>query len=225
MIFRSSPAAHTHTQAYAVPNVPPIQYSNVENDAPQHLQSTPSQHLAAPQPTVSYAARPNPIEETAVLHAPESTAIPAFQYIIPTASHHHHVTGPLQLQQPIEYALQPHHPIEYHAPLQKLNYLQHFSPPHFTPTLDLFGQYNKHPHNLLDSYIPSSVVLARQRGLTNIGGGGGRNLLHANSQATHLIQHGSHQPGYNTIAYSTYQDYSGYTKRSPKFSKTTTKIN
>lgn len=221
MIFRSSPAAHTHTQAYAVPNVPSIQYSSVEN---QHLQPTPNQHLAAPQPTVSYASRPTPLEETAVLHAPESTAIPTFQYILPSATHH--VTGPavpLQLQQPIEYALQPHHPIEYHAPVQKQHhYLQHYSQ-HFTPTLDLFGQYNKHPLSLLDSYIPSSVVLARQRGLANIGGGGGRNLLHANPHATHLIQQGSHQPGYNTIAYSTHQDYSGYAKRSPKFTKATKK--
>lgn len=226
MIFRSSPAAQAHTQAYGVPNGPSIQYSSVESE--QHVQPAPNQHLSAPQPTVSYAARPNPLEETAVLHAPESTAIPSFQYIIPGGAHHITAaqTVPLQLPQPIEYALQPQpqphpqpHPIEYHVPLQKPNYLQHFSQ-HFTPTLDLFGQYNKHPISLLDSYIPSSVILARQRGLAHIGGGGGgggRNLLHTVPQATHLIQHGSHQPGYNTIAYSTHQDYSGYAKRSPKF--------
>lgn len=235
MIFRSSPATHSHTQAYAVPHVPAIpnvpavsqvpaiQYNSIEND--QHLQPPPNQHLAAPQPTVSYAARPNTLEETAVLHAPESTAIPTFQYIIPAGSHHVTAQVPLQLQQPIEYGLQPqHHHVEYHAPVHpKPNYLQHFSQ-HFTPSLDLFGQYNKHPLSLLDSYIPSSVVLARQRGqLSHLGGGGGRNLLHTIPQATHLIQQGSHQPGYNTIAYSTHQDYSGYAKRSPKFTKTNKK--
>lgn len=209
MIFRSSPAAQAHTQAYAVPNVPSIQ-----------LSPTPNQHLSAPQPTIGYAARPNPLEETAVLHAPESTAIPSFQYIIPTGSHHVPAhTVPLNLPQPIEYALHPpSHPLEYHVPLHKPNFLQHYGQ-HFTPALDLFGQYNKQPISLLDSYIPSSLVLARQRGL--IGGGAGRNLLHsAPPHATHLIQQGSHQPGYNTIAYSTHQDYSAYAKRSPKFTKT-----
>lgn len=224
MIFRSSPAAHTHTQAYNVPNVPSIQYSSVENE--QHLQPPPQRHLSAPQPTINYA-RPNQIEDTAVLHAPESTAIPAFQYIIPTGATHHVAaaqTVPLQLPQSIEYALQPQHPIEYHAPIQKPNYLQHYMH-HFTPTLDLFGQFNKHPISLLDSYIPSSVVLARQRGIGHVGNGVGRNLLHTVSspQVTHLIHQGSHQPGYNTIAYSTHQDFSGYAKRSPKLTKSNKK--
>lgn len=223
MIFRSSPTTDAHTQAYAIPNAPSIQYNSVENE--QHLQPPPNQHLSAPQPTISYTARPNSLDETAVLHAPESTAIPSFQYIIPTGAHHVSPQAlPLQLSQPIEYALQPQHPLEYHVPLHKPNYIQHYSHQHYTPTLDLFGQYNKHPHSLLESYVPSSVVLARQRGLAHIGGGGGRNLLHTVPQATHLIQQGSHQPGYNTIAYSTHQDYSGYTKRSPKFVKTNNKI-
>lgn len=234
--------AHTHTQAYAVPTVPTLhQYTpnghvHIGANGPNSGEhGTPiNQQLAAPQSTVSYATRP--LEQTAVLHAPESTAIPAFQYIIPSGSQHLTTHAlPLQLPQTLEYALQPPHPLEYHAHAhvpKPAHYLQPHYSQHYTPSLDLFGAFNKNPLSLLDSYIPSSVILARQRGLAGIaaafgigggGGGAGRNLLHTIPQATHLYHQGSHQPGYNTIAYSTHQDYNGYAKRSPKFTKTNKK--
>lgn len=41
------------------------------------------------------------------------------------------------------------------------------------------------------------------------------------SHPSHFYQHGSHMPGYNTIAYSTAQ---GYSKRSPKLTSERTKL-
>lgn len=225
MFFRNAPA---QTQAYSVPNA----HSNSQQREQQIL-SSPNEHLSAPQPTVAYA-HTRPVEETAVLHAPESTAVPTLQYTIasnPIQSTPYHATAhpiqytqqPIQLQESIEYAIRPHQSIEYHTQPTKIqsipiashlhHYLQNYGQPNLTPTLDFFGAYNKHPNSLLDSYIPSSVILARQHLLGN------RQLLHATQpSATQLIQHGSHQPGYNTIAYSVPQGY-GYAKRSPKLIK------
>lgn len=200
MAFRN-PA---HTQAYAIPS---IQYAQ-----PQYVasadQHAPAQHLTAPQPTIA-AAYVNPtIDGTAVLQAPESTSIPAatIQYAVPQLQL---AAQPLHLQPVAEYpAPQLHH--------SNLHYSQHFGSP-----FDIFHSLQKHqPTSLLDSYIPSSVILAaqRQRNAALIN----RQYLHAVSgnyapptfaHPTQFYQQGSHQPGYNTIAYSTAQ---GYSKRSPK---------
>lgn len=196
MVFRN-PA---HTQAYAIPS---IQYAQ---PADQHQQiMAPQQNLAA-----SFV---NPtIDGTAVLQAPESNqAIPGttIQYAVPQLQY---APQALQYQPAVEYVPQPqlHHSQPYYP-----------SAAQFTSPLDYFHSLHKHhPTSLLDSYVPSSVLLAAQRqrnaALMN------RQILHAISgnfgapafaHPTHFYHQGSHQPGYNTIAYSTVQ---GYSKRSPK---------
>lgn len=203
MVFRNP----THTQAYAIPS---IQYAQQALITPAE-QAIPQQQLAAPQPTLA-ASFVNPtIDGTAVLQAPESNAIPAttLQYAVPQLQY---APQALQFQQPLEY-VSPH----------QLHHSQPYYPSaaQFTSPLDYFHSLQKHqPTSLLDSYIPSSVILAAQRqrnaALFN------RQMLHAVSgnfgapsfaHPTHFFHQGSHQPGYNTIAYSTAQ---GYSKRSPK---------
>lgn len=205
MLIRNIP---THSQAFSIPPV---------SSSPQHEIPIPNQHLAAPQPTISYVNH-NSLEETAVLQVPESTAIPLQHIPFPQPVHqpiHQHLhqipqpIQPLHIQPQIQYAGPTQQPIEYQLQPQRPSFLQSH---HFTPTLDMFGNINKHATSLLDSYIPSSVILARQRNLLSHG----RHHLpsFAYSQPTHLIHQGSHQPGYNTIAYSTYQGPGGYSKRS-----------
>lgn len=200
MVFRN-PA---HTQAYAIPS---IQYAQPNPLVAPNDQSSPVQHLTAPQPTIA-ATFVNPtIDGTAVLPAPESTAVPTLQYAVPQLQYAHQ---PLHLQ-----------PVPDYAPQHQLHntHLQYQS--HYAPQLDFFHSFPKHhPSSLLDTYIPSSLLYAAQRqrnaALLN------RQLLHTVSanfpsqtlaHPTHFYQQGSHQPGYNTIAYSTAQ---GYSKRSPK---------
>lgn len=190
MVFRNPQA---HTQAIALPGVHgQIQYAQAT--APS---SQPSQHLTAPQPTIATAA---------VLPVPESSAIPtaAIQFAFPASHYPPPHAHPLQFAQPIqlpafEYAaIAPQHT---HAPQHSF----------YQSPFDFFHQ--RQPASLLDSYIPSSVILAqRQRGLR-------LHALPSNFQTatlphpTHFYHQGSHQPGYNTIAYSTAQ---GFSKRSPK---------
>lgn len=237
--FRNIP---THTQAYTVPNIP-LQYQTQhtshlvpppEQPSQQHQHQHPQQHLVVPQPTIPYSPA-LPAEENAVLHAPEPTVIPSppIQYTI-TPSHQlaslahgpslQYAPQQVQFQPSLEYILPPKHQVEYQT-LQKsphISVVPHYTQNYaqsFTPTLDLFGAYNKQPTSLLDSYIPSSVIIARQRAL-------GRQLYqqqHQHQQQLHhhhhhqvpsfnIQQYGSHQPGYNTIAYSTAQGY-GQSKR------------
>lgn len=196
MLFRNA----GHAQAYTFPS---IQYAQqplapAEQAAPQH-------QLAAPQPTLA-ASFPT-LEGTAVLPSPESSAVPtaAVQYVP-----HIQYAAPQQLH------LQP--AVEYLAPHQ-LHHSHQYYPTHFTSPLDIYHSLQKHqPTSLLDSYVPSSVLLAAQRQrhtpLIN------RQLLHpfpahfaSLAHPTQFYHQGSHQPGYNTIAYSTAQ---GYSKRSPK---------
>lgn len=221
--FRNYP---THTQAYTVPNIP-IQYQTHHTALPvvQQQQQHQTTHLVAPQPTIAYTPTV-PAEENSVLHAPETTAIPspAIHYTItpshqvtslPHAAPLQYAPQQVQIQPSLEYVLPPKQTVEYQAPatLHKPSYLnvgQQYTQNYaqsFTPTLDLFGAYNKQPKSLLDSYIPSSVVLAHQRAL-------GRQLYNNHGSSFGVQQQGSHQPGYNTIAYSTYQGY-GHSKRSP----------
>lgn len=217
MLFRNP----THTQAYAIPS---IQYAQPAQLVATSDQSAPAQHLTAPQnlaasqPTLS-ATFVNPtIDGTAVLQSPESTAIPSatLQYAIPQLQL---APQQLHLQQvaPQTLHLQP----EFIAPPQIHNPHQYYSSSsHLPSSFDLYHSLQKHqPTSLLDSYIPSSVIWAqRQRNAALIN----RQLLHAVSgnfasqtyaHPTLFFQQGSHQPGYNTIAYSTAQ---GYSKRSPK---------
>lgn len=176
----------THAPTYGFSNVP-IQYAS-STVMPSNTQTNASPTLSA------YIART--IDERAVLTALESAAIPAAT--LPSKS--------IQ-SNPIEYNTQTAHCYSYP----------------FTPSIDIYGslQAHKHPSNLLDSYIPSSTILAIQRqkngGLMNrpsiyIPPNGFYSPLVRYSSS--LYQQGSHQPGYNTIAYSTAQSYS---KRSPKF--------
>lgn len=204
--FRSIP---THTQAYAIQNVP-AQYGHQQH----------SQQLETSQPAAGYSHSVGPIEEQSALRPPESTASPisnahygiqsnSFAYQPPQQQQLHYSPQQIQFQQSLEYTLPPQQTIEYHAPkvtsLASPPYAQNYAQ-QFTPTIDFFGSFNKQHTSLLDSYIPSSVIIARQRAL-------GRQLAQSAANT-----HGSHQPGYNTIAYSTPQGY-GYAKRSPKIHK------
>lgn len=202
MLFRN-PA---HTQAYAFPS---IQYTQPAALVAPGDQPTPPQHLTAPQPTIAATYVSPTIDETAVLPAPESTSIPAatLQYAVPQFQL---TSQSLHLQ-----------PVAEYAPPPQLHNSQLQYPSHYAPQLDFFHSFPRHhPTSLLDSYIPSSVILSsqRQRNAALIN----RQLLHAVSanfpsptfaHPTQFYQQGSHQPGYNTIAYSTAQ---GYSKRSPK---------
>lgn len=198
MIFRNPAQA----QAIAYPS---IQYAQPGLVAPTQVPTAVAaqQHLAAPHSTLA-ATFLNPtsgnyptIDATAVLPSPEPTAIP---------------TGTLLLQPTVDYAQQLHHSQQYY-------------PHQLTSPYDILQTLQKqNPTSLLDSYVPSSVIWAAQRqrsaALLN------RQILHpihgnflTPTIAAHPTQqfyqhhHGSHQPGYNTIAYSTVQ---GYSKRSPK---------
>lgn len=85
---------------------------------------------------------------------------------------------------------------QYHQYHQQPQYIQPQHPYNQSPALNFFA-YNNHKHqpsSLLDSYIPSSVIIARQKAL----------LLQGGFQASNGISgfgH-DHQPSYNTIAYS-----------------------
>lgn len=184
-----------YASEYAVSNAP-IQYTS-SIVMPPNTQSSdnlsPSAYLA------------QTIDGTAILTAPESTAIPAatIQYTLPSLT-----------AQPIQF-----NSIEYNThPTQTAHYYPHS----FTSPIDIYDslQTHKHPSSLLNSYIPSSTILAAQRqrngALIN------RQPIYAPQNgfsspllrySSYLYQQGSHQPGYNTIAYSTDQRYS---KRSPK---------
>lgn len=134
-------------------------------------------------------------------------------YTIPSTHLH-----PLQVHPTIEYSPHPYHPAhQTHATIPQIYQPQISAGPYdFLRSL-----FHKQPANLIDSYIPSSLLYTMQRN---------RNAAISNAHIlsalpapnfaaptlghpTHLFQQGSHQPGYNTIAYSTAQ---GYLKRSPK---------
>lgn len=142
---------------------------------------------------------------------------PSIPYEVPSVHHQQH-----QQQQSIVY----HQP----RPLIQSTHTHYLPPspaavgpslltsgPHHPITnLDLLSPFGKQPGSLLESYVPSSVILARQRALQ------GRQILQPVVGTAAIIQ-GNHQPGYNTIAYSTYQGYT-YAKRSPKAVTTTTLV-
>lgn len=188
MIFRNP----THSQAFAYQ---PIQYAQSGLVAPTQVPTAVAAqpHLTAPQSTLAAAFLNQNLDTTAVLTPPEPTAIPA---------------GTLFLHPAADYSQQLHHSHQYY--------------PQQLTSFDILQSLQKpHPTSLLDSYVPSSVIWAAQRqrntALLN------RQILrpiHGNyvgPTIAHPVQqfyrHGSHQPGYNTIAYSTMQ---GYSKRSPK---------
>ena len=194
MVFRN-PA---QGQAFAHPS---IQYAQPGLFAPAQIPTAlptalaAQPHLAAPQPTLAAALFNPAIDATAVLQQHEPAQLSA---------------GTLLLQPAIDYTHQQHQQHQF--------YPQH----QFISSFDILQSLQKpNPTSLLDSYVPSSVIWAAQRQ---------RNAALLNRQILHPIhgnfiaptlthpqqqfyQFGSHQPGYNTIAYSTAQ---GYSKRSPK---------
>lgn len=186
-----------HGQAYAYPS---IQYAQPGLVAPTQVPTAVAAqpHLAAPQSTLAATFINPTIDGTAVLPSPEPTALP---------------TGTLLLQPAVDYPQQLHH----HA--------QQYYPHQLTSPYDILQSLQKpNPTSLLDSYVPSSVIWAAQRQRNPAALLSHRQILHpihgnfGNFIAAHPAQqfyhhHGSHQPGYNTIAYSTVQ---GYSKRSPK---------
>lgn len=202
-------------QAYAIPSIQYAQQALVT----QTENGVAQQHLSGAQPTLAASFLNPTLDGTAVLPAPESTAIPhaTLQYAaVPQLQYapqaQQYAPQALHLQPAVQYVQSPqlHHSQQYYP-----------SPQHFTSPLDIYHSLQKHhPTSLLDSYIPSSVILAAQRQ---------RNAALINRQFFHAVsgnfgtpsfahpmqfyQQGSHQPGYNTIAYSTAQSYS---KRSPK---------
>lgn len=151
--------------------------------------------------------------ESGILPAHESTPITAttIPYALPSTHLH-----PLQLQPTIEY---PSHPYQTH---HQPHAVPHIFQPQLSAPYDLLRSlFHKQPANLIESYIPSSLLYTMQRN---------RNAAFTNAHIlsavptpnfaaptlghpTHLFQQGSHQPGYNTIAYSAPQLYQ---KRSPK---------
>lgn len=186
MVIRNP--AHAHAIQYA-PSIQYAQHGLVAGPTQVPTAVGPQPHLAAPQSTLAATFLNPTLDGTAVLPPAEPTVIPG---------------GTLFLQPTIDYPQQ-----------------HQFYPQQLT-SLDILQALQKpHPNSLLDSYVPSSVIWAAQRqrnsALLN------RQLLHplhgnfAGPTISHPLQqfyhHGSHQPGYNTIAYSTAQ---GYSKRSPK---------
>lgn len=205
MLFRNP----THTSAYALPGGS-IQYSS-----PLISSTVPGPQTTPPSPALQTYIPPT-VDGTAVLAGPEPTAIPGatFQYAVPPLA-----AQPIQFQQ-IEYNPQPLHNAQFYP---------------FSSPFDIYNSLHIHkqPTSLLDSYIPSSVILAAQRQRNAALAHRQHSHPLVNSQFSHSLTNsfpapslshpttfyhqgshqGSHQPGYNTIAYSTAQ---GYSKRSPK---------
>lgn len=234
--FRNVP---THTQAIAIPQGP-FTYTL----RPHHLSHAPHlshipqfQHVPlgatgaiAPsaQPAIAYT-HSGPAEENAVLHAPEPSAVPTppatVQYRLqpsalggyPGAHPLQYASQQLQIQPSLAYELPQQQSIVYHhpKPLVQQQFVpaqihNHHHPFTSATNLDFFNPYGKQPNSLLESYVPSSVILQRQRALQQA-----RQLYHPSIGSNSPSIYGNHQPGYNTIAYSTYQGYT-YAKRSPK---------
>lgn len=213
------PLRNSHAYVQSRPSVP--SYTQ---------QSTYSVHKPQPTPTVTYS-HSAPAEENAQLHAPHSTIAPAISsqlhYSVPSYSYQHstqpahsiqYTPQQVQIQQSIEY---PSRHEYYHAPKvvshhSAPQYHQaHFQPSYHygSPQLDFFGAYNKQHSSLLDSYIPSSVILDRQRTFLQ------KNQVYQPSLplTNHISAPNTHSfNGYNTIAYSTPLGYNyNHLKRSP----------
>lgn len=108
---------------------------------------------------------------------PQQQYTQGYQYI------QQHQPQPQQYQQYQQYHQQPQYIQQHHQFSQ-------------SPALDFFA-YNNHRHqpsSLLESYIPSSVIIARQKALLLQGGFQASNGISSFGQ--------EHQPAYNTIAYS-----------------------
>lgn len=203
-------------------------YVQSRPSVPYNQQSTYSLHKPQATPTYTHSG---PAEENAPLHAPHSTAAPALSspihYSIPSYSYQHsqpahsvqYTPQQVQIQQSIEY---PSRHEYYHAPKvvslhspAPAHYQSHFQPSYHygSPQLDFFGAYNKQHSSLLDSYIPSSVILDRQRAFLQ------KNQVYQSSApiTNHVSALNTHTlNGYNTIAYSTPLGYSyNHLKRSP----------
>lgn len=217
------PLRNAHAYVHSRPSVPYTQQNTYTHHAPQVT------------PTVSYT-HSAPAEDNAALHAPHSTIAPVstqLHYSIPSYPSYQHSSQnshaiqytpqQVQIQQSIEY---PSRHEYYHAPKivshhSAPHYQSHFQPSYHygSPQLDFFGAYNKQHSSLLDSYIPSSVILERQRSFLQ------KNQLYQPSSpvTNHVSPVNAHNlNGYNTIAYSTPLGYSyNHLKRSPSLSAST----
>lgn len=119
-----------------------------------------------------------------------------------------HPVAPQPIPRP--YNPQPHHQSAYITQPIKVGPIA--SPHQFTsgtPSLDFFGQYNGRHQSLLASYIPSSVILEKQRTYLQQNPLNGHQLQYSLPQpspkAPIQIPSGSYLPpqsAYNTIAYS-----------------------
>lgn len=203
-------------------------YVQSQPSVPYTQQSSYSVHKPQPTPSVTYTH--SGAEENVQLHAPHSTISPAISsqqhYSVPSYSYQHstqpahsiqYTPQHVQIQQSIEY---PSRHEYYHAPKvvslhSAPHYQAHFQPSYHygSPQLDFFGAYNKQHSSLIDSYIPSSVILDRQRAFLQ------KNQVYQPTSpiTNHVSAVSGHSlNGYNTIAYSTPLGYSyNHLKRSP----------
>lgn len=229
----------TPNQAYLM-MVPSFRHTYVQPSrlSYQYEQQYAQPSVSPVTPTVSYAQQHSVAEqETAVLQAPISTLPPQYTTIQQSYQPHTTYQAPahVQIQQSIEYPARqtieythsskgsPLHthatPIQYSPPSTQLYQSHQHPPPSYapsyssnTPTLDFFGKSNKHQTSLLDSYIPSSVILEKQRALK----------LHLQQSLSHHDTSNSYpHSAYNTIAYSAPLNHYSFShlnhlKRSPK---------
>lgn len=167
----AAPVHHHDKNVGIVKSVSPIQYSlqtthNTGSSYHQHLQ----QHQHGHQYNTA-------------------TGVP-LQYIAhqPQQLQHQHISPSVQVQPIINHVPQIQYQQSYAAPA--LQYHQQAAP--LIAANNYYGGYhqNREPTSLLDSYIPSSVLYARQKG-----------LVHTASPYTQYAAAAS-SPIYNTIAYS-----------------------
>lgn len=205
-------AAPQPTYQYATQ---PIQYTHqaivpentIEYTAPQH-------QLTAPEP-VQYTSHSNhhhqPLSQSPHVQIQQSIEYPSQRIIEYTSPHSKYPSAPPLRPPSPPLPVQSSSPYRFTSTQPNKDHIT----PYGAPTLDYFGSYSKHA-SLLDSYIPSSVILERQKTLYN-----SRPPISTPSNNGHsLYSSGNSSPilssGYNTIAYSaplTYND-SNHLKRS-----------
>jgi hypothetical protein len=136
-------------------------------------------------------------EVSSVASHTERPTISITSTVAPLANSHHQSVAPIEYVQSVKVQPTQHQP----QPIQQHRYVpthQYHHPQPVSYNFDFFN--NRHASSLLDSYIPSSVVLARQKG-----------LLQHNYQD---IYASSAPPSYNTISFSGPPHHRSHYKRS-----------
>lgn len=242
MKYSAPPAHKSPQQTYSIQSVPEPEthapHAPVATQSPAIEYTIQSSYQPRPQQQQQYHRHQQQSYSPAQIQIQQSVEYPSRQTIEYSHSIPKTSTGQLYHQNPqtISYAqYQPSvqykstayspPPVQSHAIQYQPQYQQSYNSIS-SPALDFFGKYNKHS-SLLDSYIPSSIILEKQRS------------LHHNSQnvaqklpvqtipppAPANVPSTDHNNGYNTIAYSTAQFYNNnnnnynHLKRSPKFSQ------